>query len=244
MLNVSSIIFGPVNSRRLGRSLGVNLIPYKTCNLNCVYCECGKTTNLTSERKNYFDPDKVLEEIEKAVNKDGHIDFITFAGNGEPSLYKDIKKIIHGIKVKFPQIKLAVITNATLFTDEDIFEAFLEADIVLPSVDSALEAGFKKINRPLASLNLKEMLSALLRFKKVYKGELWAEIFICHGINDTDVELTALKDYMEKLRPERVQINSLDRPGTEAWVQPLDRTESQRILNYFKGLNADIVSKK
>ena len=244
MLNVSSIIFGPVNSRRLGRSLGVNLIPHKTCNLNCVYCECGKTTHLTCERKNYFDPDKVLAEIQEAVIKDGHIDFITFAGNGEPSLYKDIKKITQGIKQKFPNIKLAIITNATLLMDKDVFDAFLDADVILPSVDSVLEAGFKKMNRPLASLDLEQMLDALLKFKKAYKGEMWAEIFICHGINDTEAELVALKDYMSKLRPEKIQINSLDRPGTEPWVQKTSVEQLKKVAAMFKDVSkVEIVSK-
>ncbi len=244
MLNVSSIIFGPVNSRRLGRSLGVNLLPYKTCNLNCVYCECGRTTDLTNERKNYFEPEKVLKEIEEAVTKDGHIDFITFAGNGEPSLYRDIKRITHGIKQNFPHIKLAIITNATLFTDKDVFDAFLEADVVLPSVDSVLEAGFKKMNRPVASLDLKEMLAALLRFKEVYKGEIWAEIFICHDINDTDVELAALKDYMIKLAPDRIQLNSLDRPGAEPWVQKTSVEQLKKVAEVFKDVSrVEIVSK-
>jgi len=244
MLNVSSIIFGPVNSRRLGRSLGVNLIPHKTCNLNCVYCECGSTTELTNERKNYFAPDLVLAEIEEAVNKDGHIDFITFAGNGEPSLYKDIKKITRGIKEKFPDIKLAIITNATLITNKDVFEAFLDADVLLPSVDSVLEAGFKKMNRPLGSLDLKELLDALLKFKKVYKGQMWAEIFICHGINDTDVELAALKDYMSKLKPDRIQLNSLDRPSAEPWVQKTSIDQLKKVMEVFKNISTvEIISR-
>jgi len=244
MLNVSFIIFGPVNSRRLGRSLGVNLIPHKTCNLDCVYCECGRTTDLTNERKNYFDPGKVLKEIENAVTKDGHIDFITFAGNGEPSLYKDIKKITRGIKEKFPNIKLAIITNATLLTDKDVFDALLDADVLLPSVDSALEAGFKKMNRPLVTLNLKEILDALLKFKKVYKGAMWAEIFICHGINDTDVELAALKDYMSKLKPDRIQLNSLDRPSAESWVQKTSVEQLKKVMEVFKNVcKVEIISR-
>lgn len=244
MLIVNSIVFGPVNSRRLGRSLGVNLTPHKTCNMDCVYCECGKTTCLTNERKNYYDPDTVLKEIEEAVKKEDHLDFITFAGSGEPSLFKDIKKIVKGIKQKFPHIKLAIITNSTLLTDKDVFDAFLEADVLLPSIDSVIEASFKKMNRPEPSLKLKEILDALLSFKKEYKGELWAEIFVCHGINDTDEELTALRGYLLKLNPDKLQINTLDRHGTEPWVQPLDKKELQRIVSYFKGLNVEPVARK
>ena len=244
MLIVNSIVFGPVNSRRLGRSLGVNLTPHKTCNLDCVYCECGRTTCLTGDRKNYFDPDAVIKEVVDAANKDGKVDFVTFAGNGEPGLYKDIKKVIRGIKEKLPKVKLAMITNSTLLSDKDVFNAFLEADLVLPSIDSVLPEGFKKINRPHSSVNLSEMLEALLRFKEEYKGEVWAEVFICHGINDTDEELTALRAYLLKLKPERIQINSLDRPGAETWVEKAHSEHLNKVLDRFKDISrVEIVSK-
>jgi wyosine [tRNA(Phe)-imidazoG37] synthetase (radical SAM superfamily) len=245
MLIVNSIIFGPVNSRRLGRSLGVNLTPYKTCNMDCVYCECGETTCLTNERKDYYDPETVLKDISEAIEKDGNIDFVTFAGSGEPSLFKSIKKITKGIKQKFPKVKLAIITNSTLLTNRDVFDAFLEADVLLPSIDSALEEGFKKMNRPHPSLKLSEMLDALLRFKKEYKGEMWAEVFICHGINDTEEELKALKAYLSKLNPERIQINSLDRSATEGWVKKVSSEDLNRVAEEFKGLAkvVEIVSK-
>jgi wyosine [tRNA(Phe)-imidazoG37] synthetase (radical SAM superfamily) len=212
--------------------------------MDCVYCECGKTTCLTNDRKNDYDPDTVLKEIEEAVKKEGHLDFITFAGSGEPSLFKDIKKIVKGIKKKFPHIKLAIITNSTLLTDKDVFEAFLEADVLLPSIDSVREESFKKMNRPHPSLKLDKILEALLRFKKEYKGKMWAEVFICHGINDTDEELTALRDYLLKLNPDKLQINTLDRKGTEDWVQPLDKNELKRVIGYFKGLNVEPVARK
>ncbi|MFH1222961.1 MAG: radical SAM protein [Pseudomonadota bacterium] len=240
---MSDIIFGPVNSRRLGRSLGVNLLPHKTCNLDCVYCECGRTTQLTNTRKSFYNADDVLREIDEAVAKAGKLDHITFSGNGEPSLYKDIKKIVRGIKERHPGVKLAVLTNSTLFTDKDVFEAFLEADLVLPSVDSVLEKGFELINKPCAGLNLKDILSSLLEFRRQYKGLLWAEVFICPGINDTDEELKALREYLIKLSPDKVQINSVDRPAPEKWVRPMTDDELKKVLNVFKGLPVEVVKR-
>lgn len=241
---MTDIIFGPINSRRLGRSLGINLTPHKTCNLDCVYCECGKTTELTNTRQNFYPPKLVLEELDKALKLMGHMDYITFSGHGEPSLYKDIKQIVQGIKKAYPNQKLAVLTNATLFTDKDVFEAFLEADVVLPSVDSVLDSSFKKINRPHSDLNLDEMLNALLRFRKAYKGRFWIEVFICPGINDTQEELDAIAEYLKKIKPERVQVNTLDRTPTEPWVKVPDQKSIDRVMNTFKDFDVDLVLRK
>ncbi len=241
---MTDIIFGPINSRRLGRSLGVNLTPHKTCNLDCVYCECGKTTELTNTRQNFYPPKLVLEELDKALKLMGHMDYITFSGHGEPSLYKDIKQIVQGIKKAYPNQKLAVLTNATLFTDKDVFEAFLEADVVLPSVDSVLDNGFKKINRPHSDLNLDDMLNALLKFREAYKGRFWIEVFICPGINDTQEELNAIAEYLKKIKPERVQVNTLDRAPTEPWVKVPDQKSIDRVMNTFKDFDVDLVLRK
>jgi len=241
---MKNVTFGPIRSRRLGWSLGIDLLPHKTCNMDCVYCECGKTTDHTNTRKNFYEPEYILSQIDEAVRKAGKLDYITFAGNGEPSLYKDIKKLIKGIRTRHPNIKLAVLTNSTLFTDRDVYEAFLDADVVLPSVDSVLEKGFKLINRPHNSLKLDDILSSLLKFRKEYKGAFWAEVFICPGMNDTDEELKALRDYLLKLSPDKVQVNSLDRTGTEKWVRPMNSDELKKVLNAFKGLPVEIVARK
>ena len=241
---MKGIIFGPVQSRRLGSSLGIDLTPYKTCNLDCVYCECGRTTNLTDKRACFYKVGDVLKEIDDAVNTKGHIDYITFSGSGEPTLYKDIKKLIKEIKKRYPNIKLAMITNSMLLTDKDVFDALLDADVVLPSVDSVLEKGFKKINRPHPDIDLKNVLESLKRFKKVFKGALWVEVFICPGINDTDDELAHLSKYLKELAPDKVQINTLDRPGSESWVKPLDAEGLKKVLRAFDGLPVDVVSRK
>jgi wyosine [tRNA(Phe)-imidazoG37] synthetase (radical SAM superfamily) len=238
------IIFGPVSSRRLGRSLGIDLTPYKTCNMDCIYCECGKKTNLTNSRKNFYNLQEVLSELDTAIKDRSPIDYITLSGSGEPSLYKDIKPLISTVKKKYPNIKFAVLTNTSLITDPEVFDAFLEADIVLPSIDSVLEEGFKKINRPHPELNISKILDGLLEFKKVFKGKIWLEIFICPGLNDSEKELNALADYAKKLDPDRVQINTLDRPGVESWLKPLDPEGFDRVTLFFKGLNIETISRK
>jgi wyosine [tRNA(Phe)-imidazoG37] synthetase (radical SAM superfamily) len=211
--------------------------------MDCVYCECGKTTNLSNNRTNFYKLEDVLSELDNAIKTRSPIDYITLSGSGEPSLYKDLKGLISTVKKKYPNIKFAVLTNTSLISDPDVFSAFLEADIVLPSIDSVLEEGFKKLNRPHPDLDLSGMLSSLLEFRKAFKGLIWLEIFICPGLNDSDEELSALSDYVKKLRPDRVQINTLDRPGTEAWVKPLDAEGFKRVLSFFEGMEVETISR-
>lgn len=238
------IVFGPVKSRRLGNSLGIDLTPYKTCNLDCIYCECGKTTCLSNARKEYYKVEEIMSYINEAVKTRGPIDYITFSGSGEPTLYKEIKRLIKEIKKIFPDIKQAVLTNSILLTDKDVFEALLQADLVLPSVDSVLDNGFKKINRPHPDIDLKKVLEALKIFRQKFKGSIWVEVFICPEINDTEEELSALAKYLKELSPNKVQINTLDRPGTETWLKALDEEGLKKVLEYFKELPVEVVSRK
>ena len=238
------IIFGPVPSRRLGRSLGVDLTPRKTCNMDCVYCECGKTTNLSNKREKFYKLEEVLSELDDAVSNRGPIDYITLSGSGEPALYSELKELVTTIKKRYPGIKFAILTNTSLITDPDVFDAFLEADVLLPSIDSVLNDGFQKVNRPHPDLDLSKILESLLDFRKVFKGQIWMEIFICPGLNDSEKELNALSAYVKKLNPHRVQINTLDRPGAEPWVKPLDADGFDRVLSFFKGINLETISRK
>ncbi|RPI46755.1 MAG: radical SAM protein, partial [Bacteroidetes bacterium] len=176
-------IFGPVPSRRLGMSLGVDLVPHKVCSLDCVYCECGPTTKRTLDRKEYVLYGKVTEELDHFFIENPDPDFITFSGSGEPTLNTRIGDVLHFIKQKKPAIPVAVLTNGTLLGRKDVRDELMEADVVLPSLDAATPEVFRRINRPAHGLDLDEILEGLVSFRKEFRGEMWLEIFIIPGFN-------------------------------------------------------------
>ncbi len=214
-----SHIFGPVMSRRLGRSLGIDLTPFKTCSLNCIYCECGPTTNLTIERKEFFPTQEVIEELKHFLVKGLDLDIITFSGSGEPTLHSGIGEIIRWIKSHTPY-PVCVLTNGTLLHLTDVQEDLLPADIVIPSLDSAREESFIKINRPHPSLNLKKIIEGLVEFRTRFTGKLALEVFLLPGINDSEKDISALIEAIRRVRPDEVQLNTLDRPGAVPSLEP------------------------
>jgi wyosine [tRNA(Phe)-imidazoG37] synthetase (radical SAM superfamily) len=232
-------LFGPVPSRRLGISLGVDLVPFKTCTLDCVYCECGKTTDLTVERKEYVQVEKVLEELNEYLSDGPDLDYITFSGSGEPTLHNRIDLVIDYLKDDFPQYSVVVLTNGTLFTQAEVREQLKRADVVIPSLDVASELLFKEINRPHSSLKCKDMISGLVQFRSDYQGEMRLEIFIVPGLNDTELELSLLKKAIQEIKPDSIQVGSLDRPGTEPWVKAATKEELGKIASYFG--SADVI---
>jgi wyosine [tRNA(Phe)-imidazoG37] synthetase (radical SAM superfamily) len=238
------IVFGPVLSRRLGSSLGIDLTPEKICNLDCIYCECGKTKIHKNEKFSSYTTANIINEIDIALKANPNVDYITFSGRGEPCLYKDIYNLIKEIKEKFNNYKIAMITNTMMFSDEKVFNALLMTDLILPSVDAALEKEFKLINRPCNEVDLFKELEAFRSFTKIYTGKIWLEIFICKGINDTEENLKALSSYIESIKIDKIQINTLDRPGTEDYCKPIDSNDLEDILKFFKGKNVEIISRK
>ena len=227
-------IFGPVASRRLGRSLGIDLIPFKTCSLDCVYCECGRTTVKTIERKDYFLVEEVLGELKDWKDKGGEADIVTLAGSGEPTLYKSLTEIIKGAK-EITKLPLCLITNGTLFYLEEVREAALLADVVMPSLDAADEATFKKINRPVAGLSFAEYLEGLQLFCEEYrgKGRVDLEIFLVPGINDNEDQIQALSLLSRSLHVNAVQLNTAVRPPADKDVRPIPREEMEKWARYF-----------
>jgi wyosine [tRNA(Phe)-imidazoG37] synthetase (radical SAM superfamily) len=226
-------IFGPIISRRLGISLGIDLLPYKTCDFNCIYCECGKTTDQTIKRENFFDPSEIISQIDESLKKNKKIDYLTFAGSGEPCLYKDLNLIINHVKKNYKDIKLCMITNSSLLTNKDVFSTLLNVDLLLPSVDSVFEDTFKKLNRPCEGLVLKDILEALKKFSFSFKGKIWLEVFFCKNINDSENELKSLSQYIKKIKVDKVQINSLDRPGVEDYCKPCSMEDLEKIKSFF-----------
>ncbi|RLD11781.1 MAG: radical SAM protein [Chlamydiae bacterium] len=235
-------LFGPVPSRRLGMSLGVDLVPKKVCSLNCVYCEVGKTTKLTLDRKEYIKFDKIKEELTHYFNNNPDPDYITFSGSGEPTLNIFIGEVLQFIKQNKPNIPVAVLTNGTLFYDKNVRKAILNADVVLPSLDAATEGVFKKINRPAKDLSIDKYIKGLIDFRKEFKGRIWLEIFILPGYNDTENELAELKKIILKIKPDSIQLNTLDRPGTISNLRGATKQELQRVSEYWQLNNIQIIS--
>lgn len=235
-------LFGPVPSRRLGISLGIDPIPFKTCTYNCVYCECGATTNLTTERKEYIPTKDIINELKDYLDKSPKLDYITFSGSGEPTLNTGIEKIIDFLKENYPQYKIAVLTNGSLLYQKEVRDEIIKADLIMPSLDAVSDTIFKQINRAYIGLEIQTIISGLIEFRKGYKGEIWLEIFIVPGINDTDSEMKLLREAIMKINPTHVQINSLDRPGTENWVKPINSVSLKKVVSYFKDLPVEMIT--
>jgi len=232
-------VFGPVPSRRLGRSLGIDLIPLKTCNYQCIYCQLGKTTYFTNERKSYFPPKDILREVEEAIQKnEGAIDYITFVGSGEPTLCEDLGDLIKGIKL-FTEIPICVITNGGLLYKPEIKEELMHADVVLPSLDAGNEKTFIRINRPHPSIHYEQMLQGLVDFNQDFSGEFWIELMIIKNINDSREELEAIKQQLDRIRPVRIDINVPIRPPAEDFVEVPDKSVMS-LLNEIFGEYHDI----
>lgn len=234
--------FGPVPSRRLGISLGVDIIPYKTCTLDCVYCECGKTTDSRTTRSSFVDPELVLSEIEEVVSGDQLIEYITFSGSGEPTLNIDIGRIIRGIK-KLTDTPVAVLTNGTLLPMKEVRNDLLEADLVLPSLDAVSPSVFSKINLPHGGLDIVSIIEGLVEFRKEYNGRIWLEVFIAKGLNDGKEELEKLYATIKRIRPDRVQLNSLDRPPAYDNIEPVTMDVLEAILEKWKDLPVEIIKR-
>lgn len=235
-------IFGPVPSRRLSMSLGIDLVPHKTCTLNCVYCECGRTTNLTLVRKEYVKTEDVIDELNDYLYDNPVPDYITFSGSGEPTLHSDIGVIINKIKILYPEIPLAILTNGTLLSDETVRQSLLKADLVLPSLDSATKEGFLSIDRPHKALDIKEYLEGLVNFRLEFRGKIWLEVFVLPGYNDNDKDLYELKKAVRRILPDVLQINTLDRPGALPGLQPATEETLLKFANYIGYHNTEIIA--
>ena len=235
-------LFGPVPSRRLGISLGVDLVPMKTCTLNCIYCECGKTSHLTLERKEYVSFETVKKELTHYLANHALPDYITFSGSGEPTLNSKIGNVIRFLKKRVPDVPVAVLTNGTLFSQQQVRSDINNAEVVIPSLDAATEKIFIKINRPSPQLRVDNIIDGLIRFRKEYSGKIWLEVFIIPGINDTKAELNILKKVIGKIKADQVHLNTLDRPGSVSTLRAATREELEHVLDVFQMENAVIVA--
>ncbi len=236
-------IFGPVISRRLGVSLGIDLLPFKTCSLDCIYCECRNTTNLTSRIYEYVPTDKVIAELREFLRNKPELDVITFSGSGEPTLHSGIGKIIDFLKNDFPEYKISILTNSTLLHAKEVRRSILNADIIVPSLDAVSEDVFRKICRPAADIIPEKMIQGLIDLRKEFKNTIILEIFIIPGLNDAEKELGLIKNACMKISPDLIQLNTLDRPGTERWIETASAEKLQIIKNYFRPFEVEIIGK-
>jgi len=234
-----SHIYGPVPSRRLGFSLGIDLVPYKTCSYDCIYCQLGKTTNKTTERKEYVPKDTILSQLDGILKTQLTIDYITFSGSGEPTLNLSIGELIREIK-KMTKIKVAVLTNGSLLSDPGLRTELLPADLVVPSLDAASSETFSRTNRPHPAVEFDRMARGLLKFREEFKGAIWLEVMLIKEINDNTKEIGLLNSIISKINPDRIQLNTVVRPPTEKHCHPLNESELQRIKNSF-GKNCEII---
>lgn len=235
-------LFGPVPSRRLGMSLGVDLVPRKVCSLDCVYCEVGKTNRLTTERKEYILFREVQEELEDFFEHEEDPDYITFSGSGEPTLNSKFKDVLNFIKKIKPGIPIAVLTNGTLLSRKEVRDEMKGADVVLPSLDAVTEDAFRKINRPADELSIDEYIEGLVKFSNEFEGKIWLEVFILPGYNDDREHLMKMKKVLERIRADTIQLNTLDRPGTVSDLHPASKEELQAIKDMWGLDNVEIIA--
>jgi wyosine [tRNA(Phe)-imidazoG37] synthetase (radical SAM superfamily) len=224
--------YGPVPSRRLGFSLGIDIVPFKTCSFDCIYCQLGRTTNKTIERKAYVGTAELSTEL-KAVLKDyNQIDYITFSGSGEPTLNSEIGQMIQEIK-KITSIPVAVLTNGFLLSKENIQDELLSADLVVPSLDTVTPEIFQRINRPYDGIEIGRIIEGLKDFGQKFNGKIWLEIMLVKGVNDKPDELIKIKDAVKQLKLDKMQLNTVTRPPSEELVRPLEKHEMLRIKELF-----------
>jgi wyosine [tRNA(Phe)-imidazoG37] synthetase (radical SAM superfamily) len=236
-----SHVFGPVRSRRLGRSLGVDPLPFKTCHWNCVYCQLGRTAPLRAERRTYVPVEEIVEEVRAAlVRLEGGIDWITFGGSGEPTLHADLGRMIREVKALTPT-PLAVLTSGASLFREDVRSDLLAADAVLPSLDAGTERVYREVNRPWPELSFDRLVEGLVAFRRAYRGWLWVEVMLVRGLNDSDEELEHMAAILRRVEPDRVYVNVPTRPPAESWVrlpEPERLARAVAILGASAGMMA------
>jgi wyosine [tRNA(Phe)-imidazoG37] synthetase (radical SAM superfamily) len=227
-------LFGPVPSRRLGRSLGIDVVPPKTCSYDCIYCESGRTTHLTLKRRVFVQPEDVLEELERYFRShpDG-AEALTFSSAGEPTLYEGLGALIRAIKKRFNNLPLNVLTNGSLLWDPQVRRELLHADRVVPSLDAITPDHFQKVNRPHPNLDLSLILEGLLAFRREYRGQFHLEVMLVAQVNDQDEHLTAINTFVTSLRPDRVELNTVVRPPADPGVCGLTPQAMKQAARFF-----------
>ncbi|VGO19906.1 radical SAM protein [Pontiella sulfatireligans] len=225
-------LFGPVPSRRFGRSLGIDLTPYKTCSFDCVFCQLGRTTAKTFERKEYVPVKDVIEELDDWLKSSGEADYITLSGSGEPTLHSRFGEIIDFIRSS-SSIPVVLLTNGSMLKYADVRAAASKANIVKLSLSAGDQDLFEHINRPPPDVSLKVLVEGMQHFRDEFAGELWLEVFVIWGANSTPKDISRIAELAKTFKPDRIQLNTAVRPPAESFVHPMPKQKLENLATYF-----------
>jgi len=225
-------VYGPVPSRRLGLSLGVDIVPFKNCTLDCVYCQLGRTTTLTVERQVFVPIEPVVADVAAALRDRPTPDFITISGSGEPTLHSQLGELIDGLR-SVTHLPIAIVTNGTLLWMPGVCSDCAKADVVLPSLDAGDAETFRRVNRPHPDITFEKLVSGLRAFREEYEGQMWLEVFIVKGMTDAEDAVRAIADVVKEIKPNRVQLNTAVRPTAESELQPVSLERMKELAALF-----------
>jgi len=235
---MTSYVFGPVPSRRLGRSLGVDLVPFKTCSYDCIYCQLGRTTRKTVERKKWVPLDQVVSQVQERLSTAP--DYITLSGSGEPTLFSQLGEFVSLVK-ELSDIPVAVLTNGSLLWNEDVQKGLADADLVIPSLDAGDASLFRHINRPHESITFERMVEGIVEFRARFTGTCWLEVFLLGGMTAIPAEMKKIGALIERIQPDRVQLNTVTRPPAENFALPVSKEEMEQLAGIV-GTGAEVIA--
>ena len=225
-------VFGPVQSRRLGASLGIDCVPFKTCNYDCIYCELGRTIKTDNEIRTHVPITAILNEVGQALNETDRLDYITIAGAGEPTLYAPLGDLISAVK-DMSDTPVALLTNGSLLSRKDVRQAAARADLVIPSLDAGNEKTFTAINRPHPDISFTGMAEGICRFRDEFSGALWLEVFLIEGFNTDDAALNGIRKYTDRIAPDLIHLNTTDRKPSEPFAKKVNPDLLRKIKEFF-----------
>jgi wyosine [tRNA(Phe)-imidazoG37] synthetase (radical SAM superfamily) len=236
-----SYVFGPILSRRLGKSLGVDVFPGKICNYDCIYCELGRTAKRCPAAGDCLPAATVVEAVKERLREIAQPDHVTLYGPGEPTLHSHIGEIIGGIR-KISKAPVALLTNGSLFWMEEIRKAVLDVDLIIPSLDAGGEDTFRAVNRPLGDVTFERMVEGLVALRRDFRGPIWLEVFLVDGFTAGEKEVRRIRQYVDLIKPDRIQLNTMDRPAAEPYVQAVSRQRLKEIAGLF-GPACEVISR-
>ncbi len=235
-------VYGPVPSRRLGRSLGVDLVPFKVCTFDCVYCQLGRTTIKTMERNEYVSAANILDEVKRKLAEEDNPNYITFAGSGEPTLNSRIGDLIRRIK-DLTDIPVAVLTNGSLLCTKEVQDDLMAADLVIPSLDAGDEQLFRYVNRPHENISFDRLVDGLVDFTRRFPGQVWLEILLLEGVTSMPSHVKKIADLVARIAPARVQLNTVCRPPAEEFAFPVSQDILLSLREFFP-CPVDVISEE